>query len=256
MKNLMILFDLDGTLLTSDGIVSSVTANILKHCKFKGYHIGYITARSRSMKNTLLLDGLPYDFIAFYNGAVIYAKNKLIESNVLPYQQTISMLHRLNQDYPDMIIDIHQEPWNFSNAFAEACHMYSKEKKLCSLNSLPKCDIQRIRLKSDHLKFIPLEKYMNNDSIFYHTRFDDAIVVHKNANKAHVAKLASEYFGIPTAQMIAFGDDTNDIDMFNLVGTSVAMGNAVPSLKKIANYITETNDNNGIASWIGQYLIK
>ena len=79
----MILFDLDGTLLTSDNIVSPITANIIKVCKLKGYHIGFITARSRSKKNICLLDRLPYDFIAFYNGAEIYAENHLIESNVL-----------------------------------------------------------------------------------------------------------------------------------------------------------------------------
>lgn len=55
--------------------------------------------------------------------------------------------------------------------------------------------------------------------------------------------------------MIAFGDDINDIDMLRIVGTGVAMGNAIPSLKKIANYVTETNDNNGISAWIYKHLI-
>lgn len=50
--------------------------------------------------------------------------------------------------------------------------------------------------------------------------------------------------------MIAFGDDLGDIDMIKFVGTGVAMGNAVPSLKKIADYVTEANDNDGIACWI------
>ena len=42
----------------------------------------------------------------------------------------------------------------------------------------------------------------------------------------------------------------NDSDMIKIVGMGVAMGNAHSDLKKIANYITETNDNNGIAIWI------
>ena len=55
--------------------------------------------------------------------------------------------------------------------------------------------------------------------------------------------------------MIAFGDDINDIDMLKIVSIGVAMGKAIPSLKKIANYVTETNDNNGIATWIYKHLI-
>lgn len=90
MIDQMILFDLDGTLLNSDNIVSPITASAIEICRLKGYYIGFITARSRSKKNIQLLDGLPYDFIAFYNGAEIYAKNHLLESNVLSYNNDVA----------------------------------------------------------------------------------------------------------------------------------------------------------------------
>lgn len=86
MNYQMILLDLDGTLLTSDNIVSPKTIAVIKNCKLKGYTVGFITARSRLKKNIRLLDKVPYDFIAFYNGAEIYAKSHLIESNVLPFR--------------------------------------------------------------------------------------------------------------------------------------------------------------------------
>lgn len=43
--------------------------------------------------------------------------------------------------------------------------------------------------------------------------------------------------------------------MIRIVGTGVAMGNSISSLKKIAKYITETNDENGIETWINKYLL-
>lgn len=251
----MILFDLDGTLLNSDNIVSSITANAIENCRLKGYYIGFITARSRSKKNIRLLDGLPCDFIAFYNGAEIYAKKHLLESNVLSYKQTTMMLQKLSNDFPDMIFDVHQEPWNFSSVYGDICHMESGERKVCNLNNLPEYNIQRIRLESESLKSIPLQNYMTSESIFYHTAFADSIIVHKNANKEHSVKKASDFFDIPLTQMIAFGDDVNDIGMLKIVGTGVAMGNAISSLKIIANYVTETNDNNGVATWIYKHLI-
>ena len=153
----MILFDLDGTLLTSNDVISPVTVNAIEACKQKGYHIGFITARSRSKKNICLLDKLPYDFVAFYNGAVIYAKNRLIESNILTYEQATLMLRRLNDDFPEILMDVHLEPWNFTSICNVICHMESGNRITCSLNNLPKCDVQRIRLESKSLLFIPLQ---------------------------------------------------------------------------------------------------
>lgn len=95
---------------------------------------------------------------------------------------------------------------------------------------------------------------MTEDSIFYDTIAGDSIIVHKKASKGYAAIKASEYFMIPLTQMIAFGDDTSDIDMIKLVGNGVAMGNSSPSLKEIADYITDTNDNDGIASWLIKYF--
>ena len=252
----MILFDLDGTLLTSDGIVSSTTADVIKLCKLKGHYIGFITARSGSKKNIKLLDGLPCDFIAFYNGAAVYAENQLIERNELPYKQATSILQRIGEDFPGVEIDVYQEPWLFSSAHNEICHIGLGNRKECNLNKLPELDVQRIRLRSEHLTSIPFEKYMTAESTFYYTVFGDVIIGHKSANKGNATKCASKYFCIPLTQIIAFGDDVNDIDMVKIVGTGIAMGNAVPRLKKIADYITETNDNNGIASWIKKHLVK
>lgn len=256
MMRRMILFDLDGTLLTSDGTVCTTTANTIKYCKQEGYYIGYVTARSRSKKNIRLLDGLPCDFTAFYNGAVICTGNQLIESNVLSYKQAVSILQRLNKDFPDVTIDVHQEPWHFSSICSEMCYMDPEKGKVCSPTQLPKRDVQRIRLKSENLMSVPLQKYMTPESTFYHSTFGDVIIGHKNANKGNAAKRASKFFGTPLAQMIAFGDDINDIDMLKIVGTGVAMGNAVLSLKKIADYVTKTNDENGITFWINEYLVK
>ena len=250
----IILCDLDGTLLTSAKVVSLKTVDILNLCKDNGQYIGYITARSRSNKITSILSKLPCDFVSFYNGAMIYVQNQLIENNSLPYQQATLILQKINNDFPDIVMDINLEPWIFSSVCNELCHMDSGRRESCSIKNLPKCDVQRIRLKSKNNIKILLENYMTDDSIFYDTIAGDSIIVHKKANKGYAAIKASEYFMIPLTQMIAFGDDTSDIDMIKLVGTGVAMGNSTPRLKGVADYITDTNDNDGIASWLIKYF--
>jgi len=256
MNNRMLLFDVDGTLLSSNNILSPLTLHFINACKSKGYLIGILTARSRSRKNLYLLEKLPYDFIAFYNGAKIYAKGYLIEKNVLPFKKTFSMLQKLDNDFPGIVIDVHQEPWNFSSTCGEICHMWTNNKKVCTLNKLPRYDIQRIRLESEMLISIPFQNYLDYESKLYYTRYNDAIIVHKKANKGYATKKAAEVFDIPLSQIIAFGDDITDIDMLKIVGTSVAMGNAIPTLKKSSQYVTETNDKDGVALWIKEHLLR
>lgn len=252
----MLLFDLDGTLLSSNGMLSNTISNTFLMCKKAGYKIGILTARSRTQKNINLVSCIPYDYISFYNGAQNYAANTLIISHLLTFQKTIPMLQRLYSDFPDLTIDVYQEPWQFSTKNDEIYHMETCKKQKCNLKELPKHDIQRIRLRSQSILTIPLISYMTSESNFYYTAQGDAIIVHKNANKGCATQYASEFFQIPTTSIIAFGDDMNDIDMLEKVGTSVAVKNAVSELKKLATYFADSNDNNGVECWILENLLK
>ena len=55
---------------------------------------------------------------------------------------------------------------------------------------------------------------------------------------------------------IAFGDDFADIGMLKLCGTGIAMGNAIPEVKAAADAVIGTNDADGIAAYLREYLLK
>ena len=57
-------------------------------------------------------------------------------------------------------------------------------------------------------------------------------------------------------EMIAFGDNYNDITMIGYAGLGVAMGNAEEDVKKIANYVCESNDDDGVAKTLEKYVLK
>lgn len=61
---------------------------------------------------------------------------------------------------------------------------------------------------------------------------------------------------IDTKHTFVFGDGLNDLGMIEQADLSVAMGNALPAVKKAANYITGTNDNDGLADFLEQYFNK
>ena len=66
-----------------------------------------------------------------------------------------------------------------------------------------------------------------------------------------ISNLANK-MNIKTENIIAFGDDTNDIEMIKNAGIGVAMGNADEQLKNIADFITDTNQNDGVAKFLGK----
>lgn len=72
-------------------------------------------------------------------------------------------------------------------------------------------------------------------------------IVPAGVSKAEGIDRLSAYFGIEREETMAFGDGGNDIPMLEHVGTSVAMGNAAPEVKRAADYITTSVDDHGIA---------
>ena len=65
-----------------------------------------------------------------------------------------------------------------------------------------------------------------------------------------------EYYGIKREEMIAVGDQTNDLPMIEYAGLGVAMANAVDSVKLAADYITDSNNEDGVVKVIEKFILK
>lgn len=75
-----------------------------------------------------------------------------------------------------------------------------------------------------------------------------------NVNKMNGLKAALNFYRIPREQLAAFGDEENDKDMIEYAGIGVAMGNAIPSIKKIADITVPSNDDDGVATYLVDYF--
>jgi len=76
-------------------------------------------------------------------------------------------------------------------------------------------------------------------------------ILHKNADKAHGLKKVNEYLNIDFKHYTVFGDNLNDIGMFELSGKSIAVANAHIDVKKIATFISEhTNNEDAVAKYL------
>ena len=75
-------------------------------------------------------------------------------------------------------------------------------------------------------------------------------IMDKNASKEKSIDEISRKYKIGSDDIYCFGDDYNDIGMFKFCKNTVAMGNAVSELKRIAKFVTGTNDNDGVAEFL------
>ena len=74
-------------------------------------------------------------------------------------------------------------------------------------------------------------------------------------SKAVAMEKLGLYYGIDKSSMIAVGDQINDLPMIEYAGLGVAMGNAVETVKNAADYITDTNNNDGVAKVIEKFIL-
>jgi Cof subfamily protein (haloacid dehalogenase superfamily) len=79
-------------------------------------------------------------------------------------------------------------------------------------------------------------------------------VMARGIHKGETLRFVSEHSGIPMERIMAIGDNYNDMEMIRGAGWGVAMGNAVPELKDAADWITRTNDEDGLAAAVEKML--
>lgn len=75
-------------------------------------------------------------------------------------------------------------------------------------------------------------------------------------NKAAALKELAGKLGIKREEIMTIGDGNNDVEMLEFAGIGIAMGNGTESAKKAANYVTDTNENHGVAKAIEKYILS
>ena len=228
----LIALDLDGTLKSSKKQILPKTKAILQELAKKGIVIvlasGRPTAGMYNEANELELDKLGGYLLSFNGAKVINYQNKeIIYQNV--YDASIA--HNV---------------YDRAKEFNLAAMTYTDELILTEDDYdeyvLIESDINHMPIKHvDDFK-VPFEDTL---SIYRSTPFFIE-VMGKNIDKAASLQRLIEHLGIKQDEVICFGDGYNDLTMIKFAGLGVAMANSVDDVKKHANYVTLSNDEEGI----------
>ncbi len=81
-------------------------------------------------------------------------------------------------------------------------------------------------------------------------------VTHPDANKGNVVRTLARLLGVPLEHVATIGDMPNDVLMFGVAGTSIAMGNASPEVQRTARFVTTSNEEDGFARAVDMFVLR
>ncbi|MEC0092782.1 Cof-type HAD-IIB family hydrolase [Paenibacillus macquariensis] len=81
-------------------------------------------------------------------------------------------------------------------------------------------------------------------------------IMHHEGTKGHALTFLADHFNVELSETIAIGDSWNDHEMLEVAGLGVAMGNAIDALKEIADYVTLSNNEDGIKQVIEKFVLN
>ncbi|MGN7407767.1 MULTISPECIES: Cof-type HAD-IIB family hydrolase [unclassified Sporosarcina] len=266
MKPHLIALDLDGTLLNDKKVISEKTLATLKQAESEGHQIMIATGRPyRSSEVYYRQLGLKTPIVNF-NGAFVHH----------PTDRTWKTVHEtIDLSVAKEVIDAMQD-FNLKNIVAEVMddvYLHYHDEKLLDIFSTGSSKIQegdiRQYLQVNPTSLLiqggegmadPIRKHLEevHAEVIEHRRWgapwEIVEVIRHGLNKAVGISKVSEWIGIPQERIIAFGDEDNDLEMLDYAGIGVAMGNGIDQLKSIANEVTLTNNEDGIAIMLQERL--
>lgn len=249
----MIVTDLDRTLLRTDKTISDYTANILKKCSERGIKVVIATARP---KRTLeYLCGISADALIVHNGAVVYVNNQIFHKFGIDSDIKNQILQAIYHDYPNLNLSVEIDEVLYAN-FDVSLYWGNIPATRSDFTNLPDKSADKIIIGlSSPEEMRRFEKYLTKDLYIEANEGKLGLIMHKNATKKAAVKLVADHFGIDLSEIAAFGDDLNDIGMLKECGIGVAVANAFEEVKAAADFLCDSNDNDGVARWLQENIL-
>ena len=250
---MLIVLDLDYTLLKSDGTISEKTKQVLKKCKENGHKIVINSARSL-LRSLPIAKEIDVDYINCFFGNLVVDKNEnIIHSRALDGSDLKNLINDFQNLYSGFI-GIEGKNGSFSNSIDAANKFGAKAVKLEELYSKDAFKLVFEIYENNHKAAKEIASKYNLD-ISFAREGNFCRLLCKNTNKWFgLQKILEIEVGQET---IAFGDEITDLETLNNCNIAVAMENATEELiKNLKNYrITNNNDNDGVANYLEKHIL-
>ena len=269
MKNIYIT-DLDHTFLRNDLSISDYTKSIW-NAKADNSILSVATARTYKKTAQFLSDVHINAPMILLDGALIATMDKkIIDTKFIIKDVANTIIDEGGKFgiYP-FILALADSNLNEAFLYSDICNEDQKKvlTRYAKDDNLQEC--KNIRAMDDNFKIVYMgeENLLRDLAKHIEDIFGDELkyilapeayigcyfltILHKNADKSHGIQSVSEYVGFDLGKLTVFGDNFNDVGMFELAGVSVAVANAQNGVKDLANIVlTHTNDEDAVAKYL------
>ena len=276
----IISLDLDGTLLDSQKRLSEGNRAALEEAAAKGVHIVPTTGRFFGMMPQAIRD-LPFVRYAItINGAQVYDRetDTAIVREEIPLDMALDIIRLL--DGYDVIYDCYRSNWGWMTGSLQAkAEDYATDAHYLKMvrefrNPVPELkeylkstaaegDVQKVMLFARNTPGSESVTRAITEAVT--ARFPSIKVTSSTwnnlelniatAHKGNSLKRFAEYLGYTLDNCMALGDGTNDLSMIEAAGLGVAMSNAHPLVLAAADHVTVSNDEDGVAKAIRDFVL-
>ena len=249
MQYKALFIDVDGTLVpnASKDVPTPQVTNAIARAREKGLHVGVVTGRPIQYLHNI------FDHLSLEGPSIIVDGAQVVDSQTrkVIWEQTMSL-----EDVEKVRKIIFQFAKRVTiNANGVDTHLVEDEvyeKPLgMYIDSLKEPLADALISALSHIPTIKVGKMTS-----WTTGQLDVWVSHVYATKQHGMLKAAEILGISTKEIIGIGDSYNDFPLMMASGLKVAMGNAIPDLKAIADYIAPSVEEDGVAHVIGKFILS
>lgn len=286
----LVAIDLDGTMLNQYGIVTQKTKNSIKKAQENGMEIMIASGRPIDSVKTISKEIGSENYFISGNGSIIYdiKKDEIIYENVLKKQKALEIIKICEEN--SIFYNVYTEKEIIAKNLQYNVLYYHKENLTKSEEDKTHVniveDIYDYIEKTDSkvLKVMICDKHQTifNAIMRKLKEVDDIEVLEvshmsrkiirqgteeipieyfyteisaKNVDKWTALEFLKEKLQISSDEIVAIGDNVNDKKMIEKSGYGIAMGQSAPQIKEIADYITDSNVDDGVANALDKLLL-
>ncbi len=266
MKQRLFCIDVDGTLINSDHEIGPRTLSAVRRARQMGHLVTLVTGRryvsTRRYVHQLNLD-IPV--ICFNGGLIVDPETEeALHSNPVPRKMAADIVRAWTSLHAPVFVYRHSAP---PDGFYEnpndhpwiVDYLKFEGENLRRVDGLASfLDWSPLRVMTCGHRQLTDRCFRRHEELWDDRRIRTLLstdysgarfleVYADGTTKGGALRWLSERFGIPRERIVAFGDKMNDYDMLQWAGLGVAMGNALPQLKEVADAVTSDRDEAGVA---------
>lgn len=262
----LVATDLDGTLVRSDDTVSAYTHEVLDRVRAAGIRLVGATGRGPRLTSLIRQDIRSADFLVMAQGGWVldHAESTYLKTSWLSGAALVPVFAALEAEVGRLSVMIealeHDDAplWgDYDPTWRYPVTVVPRTRAECLSGEVIKAFVRTFEHDVDDLLEVARRLIPADVASVTQAGLDYVEICPPNVDKAAGLAVVAEAVGVDPADVLVFGDMPNDLAMFGWAGWSrVAVANAHPALLEVADEVTLTNDQDGVAVYLDKLLSR